>query len=480
MSVRSKVSISCIAARDVRERKRSRAPHSKSRDGCLVCKASRLKCDEAHPSCVRCLKRGVSCRYRQPVHNALSILLSPAELRSFQFYRERTSRNLAGHFDQDFWTNVVIKLSYTNDTLQHFLVALGSLDESFSLRAKTLGQRHHATSLYAFSLQQYNVGINSILRDSQLHSMPAFMLASCITSVLYELWLGSHENARKHARAASRLQLQLEPTVSTNGDDEEKAILDRYLAPIIARNSRQFSTCSDTLPSRACLHEMKSLPTSVSLSGPFDDAKVEFENLALSLIEQAQTAVEHLQGFDLTVKLQKLLFQLDQWHESFLSLPPLDCPNSIRELNRLKVKYHVHRIAISCAPYEDECAYDRHTADFRAIVDLCAEFLTSSTKGRPHQVIRAHDSSTSMALSVVGSQCRDPEVRKEAIRLLYRYPRLEGVWFSPMQAFFAEMAAMSEERGLPQVKTAADIAPEQRVRMRTIIYNPGCLAEDSE
>ena len=432
MSARSKVAIPCVATHEVR--KRSRAPHSKSRDGCLVCKASRLKCDEAHPSCVRCFRRAVTCRYRQPVHNALSILLSPAELRSFQFYREQTSRNLAGHFDQDFWTNVVLKLSYTNDTLQHFLVALGSLDESFSLRAKTLSQQDHATSLYAFSLQQYNVGINSILRESQLHSMPALMLASCIASVLYELWLGSHENARKHALAASRLQLQLQPSLSTSGADEETTILDKYLTPIIARNSHQFSTCSDTLPSRACLHEIKLRPTSVGLFGPFAEAKLEFETLAVSLIKQTQTAVESLQGLDLAVEVQKLVNQLDQWYESFLSLPPLDCPNSIREANRLKVKYHAHRIAISCAPYDDECTYDKHTTDFRAIVDLCAEFLISSTEGPRSKVIRAHDSSTSMALSIVGCQCRDPEVRKEAIRLLYRYPRLEGIWFSPIMA----------------------------------------------
>ncbi|TGO85630.1 hypothetical protein BPOR_0378g00070 [Botrytis porri] len=34
---------------------------SKSRNGCITCKAKRLKCDETKPSCQQCHKRGVSC-----------------------------------------------------------------------------------------------------------------------------------------------------------------------------------------------------------------------------------------------------------------------------------------------------------------------------------------------------------------------------------------------------------------------------------
>ncbi|KAI1329115.1 hypothetical protein F5Y16DRAFT_367509 [Xylariaceae sp. FL0255] len=40
-----------------------RRPHSKSRTGCRVCKARRVKCDEARPSCQRCLTHGVQCDF---------------------------------------------------------------------------------------------------------------------------------------------------------------------------------------------------------------------------------------------------------------------------------------------------------------------------------------------------------------------------------------------------------------------------------
>ncbi|WYZ35076.1 hypothetical protein EsH8_I_001352 [Colletotrichum jinshuiense] len=38
-----------------------RAMHSKSRGGCLRCKAKKTKCDERKPSCARCEERGIQC-----------------------------------------------------------------------------------------------------------------------------------------------------------------------------------------------------------------------------------------------------------------------------------------------------------------------------------------------------------------------------------------------------------------------------------
>ncbi|ODQ46723.1 hypothetical protein PICMEDRAFT_68130 [Pichia membranifaciens NRRL Y-2026] len=35
----------------------------RSRLGCTNCKKSKVKCDEVHPSCKRCLKRGTHCSY---------------------------------------------------------------------------------------------------------------------------------------------------------------------------------------------------------------------------------------------------------------------------------------------------------------------------------------------------------------------------------------------------------------------------------
>lgn len=43
--------------------KRRRRAHQKSRQGCGNCKLRRVKCDETHPRCKRCISFGVSCNY---------------------------------------------------------------------------------------------------------------------------------------------------------------------------------------------------------------------------------------------------------------------------------------------------------------------------------------------------------------------------------------------------------------------------------
>ena len=41
----------------------SRRPHVKSRHGCVPCKRARVKCDQAHPVCSKCVRFGRPCEY---------------------------------------------------------------------------------------------------------------------------------------------------------------------------------------------------------------------------------------------------------------------------------------------------------------------------------------------------------------------------------------------------------------------------------
>ncbi|KAH7323310.1 hypothetical protein B0J17DRAFT_682898 [Rhizoctonia solani] len=42
------------------------APSLRSRSGCFACKRRRKKCDESKPTCIRCAKSGLECRYIRP------------------------------------------------------------------------------------------------------------------------------------------------------------------------------------------------------------------------------------------------------------------------------------------------------------------------------------------------------------------------------------------------------------------------------
>ncbi|KFY76288.1 hypothetical protein V499_04014 [Pseudogymnoascus sp. VKM F-103] len=58
----------------------SRRSHRKTRTGCMICKARKIKCDETKPHCNNCLKRSVQCEYPTlPPTSSDKILLSASD-----------------------------------------------------------------------------------------------------------------------------------------------------------------------------------------------------------------------------------------------------------------------------------------------------------------------------------------------------------------------------------------------------------------
>ena len=277
--------------------------------------------------------------------------------------------------------------------------------------------------------------------------------------------------------AASRLQTELLALEPTDKSDEHSQILESYLKPIIARNSYQLSADSSRMPLPRPTAQSRFLIGQKSQPVSLADANNQFRVLSASLVSRAEQAVKMYIDLDRAVELQKLSNELDQWYNNSLSLRAASRSDSSREFDLLSIRYHIHRIAISCAPYNNECIYDKHLSDYKAVVKLCADFLNPHDQAPLSHVVRSHDTSTSMALTTVGSSCRDPEVRREAIRLLYMYPRLEGIWQSAMMGFSAEMTMISEEQGLT-VHSCQDIPPERRERTVQMVYNPGYLDDD--
>ena len=66
-------------------------------------------------------------------------------------------------------------------------------------------------------------------------------------------------------------------------------------------------------------------------------------------------------------------------------------------------------------------------------------------------------------LFTVAHKCRDPFVRRRAIALLYSSPLQEGVWDSILTARVAQRIMNLEEKGLGEVKCAADVPDRARI-----------------
>lgn len=95
---------------------RQKRHHNKSRDGCLTCRARRVKCDEQRPSCKACLKRALTCHYADPTSD-LQVVKAPSsplsqaqcDLTFVSFFTENTLDLLS--FAPDSFPDSHIKLA---------------------------------------------------------------------------------------------------------------------------------------------------------------------------------------------------------------------------------------------------------------------------------------------------------------------------------------------------------------------------------
>ncbi|KAL2867233.1 Zn(II)2Cys6 transcription factor [Aspergillus lucknowensis] len=107
-----------------------RKTHKKSRGGCLTCKKRRVKCDETHPTCRRCIYTGWSCSWTSasvPSSIPSRIFQTQRETRYFDFFRLQTVVDLSGWSPSSFWQRLVLQMVHSEPPARRAAIALGAL-----------------------------------------------------------------------------------------------------------------------------------------------------------------------------------------------------------------------------------------------------------------------------------------------------------------------------------------------------------------
>jgi hypothetical protein len=123
--------------------------------------------------------------------------------------------------------------------------------------------------------------------------------------------------------------------------------------------------------------------------------------------------------------------------------------------------------------------WDTKHAEFQQIIDYATEASacgstgtsTSTSTSAAHSKEDSSQASAhfSLDLGIIGvllsvvTRCRDPALRRRAIRVLQASRRQEGVWDSALTALVAEKWVRIEEHGLPDVTSCADVPEEARL-----------------
>lgn len=267
-------------------------------------------------------------------------------------------------------------------------------------------------------------------------------------------------------------------------DDEARDFLTRYFRPVILRFCSQFSSQShhDGEIDKISAPRSASPLNTPELNLPFKDqrdANVQFERVSAYVLDKARVySVAQCNKVDfLTAELEELCSHIDQWH---IQLSQLDLQIYLRgaawDLERchLEIRYRYLRINIMVFPFHNEMLFDQFVDDFHVMVETCESILQSTAKTNPG-VYRSNEPITTLALTFTGCYCRDPNIRRMAARLLYRYPRLDGIWSSTANGILVEHILILEEEGLPATESCSDISPSRRVRVLRSNYVPSHL-----
>lgn len=123
-------------------RRRARKP--RGRTGCRTCRIRRIKCDELRPICVRCSSTGRTCDGYETflfssvlAHRSISLRvdavpnsslnLSSYEAQTFDFFRQRTVKEITGCFRSQLFERFLLQVSHQDPTILHAAAAVGAM-----------------------------------------------------------------------------------------------------------------------------------------------------------------------------------------------------------------------------------------------------------------------------------------------------------------------------------------------------------------
>lgn len=188
------------------ERREPRRVHRKSRNGCLICKQRRVKCDERRPICGNCAVRDRPCSYApRPsetlIDPSLGAVSTPASVSSGSRAVENSGSGrsafsevhmvLLHHAERDLGyimaiegamgpiLDIAVDSASTSPFLLHQLLAISALHLSSVVQEEDRKSfyHHHATNLQTRALEMFNEAKEGI---SDHNYLPSFLFATLL------------------------------------------------------------------------------------------------------------------------------------------------------------------------------------------------------------------------------------------------------------------------------------------------------------
>ncbi|KAE9371569.1 hypothetical protein N431DRAFT_341648 [Stipitochalara longipes BDJ] len=466
----------------------------------------RVKCDEAKPECWRCTKSGYDCDgYATPrrqknlllprSHEASStertvlvqfprtgVYIQPSssphfdtdmERQYFMIFQTETAPELTGYFDTTVWNRKVLQACHDQEYARHAVVALGAVWKAQAISqappnqiSLSSGGHQDPMTLYAYALKAYGKAIQ-LMKDITKQEDPDRLRNTLMSSLLttcFESYIGNQEFALSQAEYGVDVLLDwgdecqktpLDDWTSLKRLEHRSTFLDDDIVGVFARMDFQVMTFRDRSRAKYKTKAFPKIPvlfTSIqearlywdliirrvfiwhAVAHPHGSVTLDFADVNYQLISEGtnpvQKAIDEISDFEEVTK---------NWYQAFLPIfeRTRSCPGTRDHLgaSSLMLRYLPARLKLAS-----------DLRDYRRLVDLAREIL--ETDGRhavPGKAIFTFETVVIIGLLVVATSAPEIEVRRQAIALLVKYPRREGLLDSMMVVKVATWMMKQEE-----------------------------------
>ncbi|KAK5061418.1 hypothetical protein LTR84_007961 [Exophiala bonariae] len=450
--------------------RKGRLGSRKSNDGCTTCKIRKVKCDELHPACRRCLTTGRKCdgyiRNTNLTKSALAHVITPttyanletAELQSFEFFMRRFVPGSTKLVDAQFWDQLVPQLSHSDPVIWDAVIALSRLMQhpQYS-RRYTLPERTKPPVVDAEhrrALTWYGRSMTGLRHRMQQTTTPsATDIISCILYICIEcLQDNISEAVALYQRAVAMMRTtangevavwpttQLEKSIGTGVRD----LLQNMAA------SQRIPTLWERIPDQY----------GATFESPLDAR----EELFVLLFDSHDFIMDSIKAItinqdkdwsppsELVMRQQSLQARFEKWYRALENSRAMlgttrtqDEESEDEGYSLLLVTYGQYYITLSNILNMYEIAFDKFNALFQTMVDHASRIIIPQSKG-PRPVFM-FETRFIPQLFFVATKCRHPTIRRQAIKLLRLGPEVENTWKADTLADIAERVVGTEESG---------------------------------
>ncbi|KAK4943423.1 hypothetical protein LTR10_016914 [Elasticomyces elasticus] len=474
----------------------------------------------------------------------LLVFDSKVEGQAFDFFRSYSVPDLTGLFrvDEDFWHVSVLRMSMTQPAVRYAVTGLGALHQVFSHGDQTVVPDDTSDAQVQFALRQCNRAIKALSANAACQNEPIYqvsMLMTCILFTCYSTLQGNQTQSLMHFRNGLRLLESLERSAKTTGTSA--TLYDELMKSFVSalstlENQARTLICDESLPPLATrIRAQEATRGNDGLTFySLVDARSFFDSLLCDMqcfVQECDTGAEWaLVGARprrSTTDGYRFLVDRSAKGKSAMDnfLARQDPLNDRDQKTVLVLRLHhclldMYLAIFRLSPEYGDLVWDCFESSFVTIISLSRQILGCTdkdlykaisntvkrrmadnsdsasnspedyniretgailpSKGEQPRPVFAFSQGVVGPLYIVAMQCRSPRLRREALAMLLRYPRREGLWdsFSGGRVAFEVMSLEEDmaqkwhasQDGFFQVQSAHDIPAQCRIRDVELVH----------